>query len=304
MCGIVGCIGEQPKAMDVVLDGLTALEYRGYDSAGIAFLNSKKIETDKQVGRVQALRDSLGGNKKSANAIGHTRWATHGGVTAGNAHPHYNADKTIAVVHNGIIENYAELREHLQNQGYKFVSQTDTEVVPHLIDFYRRSSKNFEEAFEQALDQLRGAYALGVMTSEEPDVLYAARLSSPLVLGVGDDMCIVASDPSAIMEHTKKVVFLNDYEFVRAEKNGDYRIKDFKNAVHISREAEVLDYDADVASKGEFPDFMLKEIHEQPQTILDTMRGRYSYETGEADLPDIGLTPKESAMRAAGTSRR
>ena len=284
MCGIVGCIGERPKAMDVVLDGLTALEYRGYDSAGIAFLDGKNIKVDKQVGRVQALRDSLGDGKRSAAAIGHTRWATHGTPTILNAHPHFNTGKTIMAVHNGIIENYAELRNHLQKQGYKFVSETDTEVVPHLIDFYRRGSKTFEEAFEQALNQLRGAYALAVMTPEEPDVLYAARLSSPLVLGVGDGLSIVASDPAAVMEHTKHVVFLNDYEFVRAEKTGAYRIKDFKNAVPVSRKAELLDYDAAVASKGHFPDFMLKEIHEIPAAVRSATLGRIKLDSNTVKL--------------------
>ncbi len=274
MCGIVGFIGEEAKAVDVVLDGLTALEYRGYDSAGIAFLDGQKIKVDKQVGRVQALRDSLGEGKKANAAIGHTRWATHGGVTVRNAHPHHTKDHGIVVVHNGIIENHVELRDHLRKQGYTFVSETDTEVVAHLIDFYRRSSKSFETAFERALNQLRGAYALGVMTNDEPGVMYAARLSSPLVLGVEDGMCIVASDPAAIMEHTKQVVFLNDYEFVRAEKDGSYRIRDFKNSLHISREAETLDYDAAIASKGDHPDFMLKEIHEIPAAIRSATLGR------------------------------
>ena len=284
MCGIVGCIGKQPKAIDVVLDGLSALEYRGYDSAGIAFLSGTKVKIDKQVGRVQALRDSLGGSKKSAAAIGHTRWATHGTPTVLNAHPHFNAEQTVMAVHNGIIENHAELRERLQKQGYTFVSETDTEVIPHLIDFYRRSSRTFEEAFEQALNQLRGAYALAVMTAEEPNVLYAARLSSPLVLGVGEGMGIVASDPAAIMEHTKQVVFLNDYEFVRAEQDGNYRIKDFKNAVPVSREAELLDYDAAVASKGDFPDFMLKEIHEIPAAVRSATLGRIKLESNTIKL--------------------
>ncbi len=284
MCGIVGYIGTEQKAVDVVLAGLTGLEYRGYDSAGIAYMDGERIVVDKQVGRVQALRDSLGGEKKSGTAIGHTRWATHGTPTTLNAHPHYNADKSIMVVHNGIIENYAELRTHLQKQGYAFVSETDTEVIPHLIDFYRRSSKNFEEAFEQALNQLRGAYALAVMTAEEPNVLYAARLSSPLVLGVAEGACIVASDPSAIMEHTKQVVYLNDYEFVRATSDGSYAIKDFKNAVPVSRAAETLDYDAAVASKGDYEHFMLKEIYEAPQTIRSATLGRIKLETNTVKL--------------------
>lgn len=299
MCGIVGYTGTEQKAVDVVLDGLSALEYRGYDSAGIAFLdsntNGNAIVVDKQVGRVQALRDSLGASKQSHSAIGHTRWATHGTPTTLNAHPHYNAGKSIMVVHNGIIENYAELRDHLQKQGYTFVSQTDTEVVPHLIDFYRRSSQNFEEAFEQALNQLRGAYALAVMTTEEPGVLYNARLGSPLVLGVGEGLCVVASDASAIHEHTDKVVYLNDYEYVRAEQTGDYRIHDFKNAVRVSREAETLDYNAAVASKGDYPDFMLKEIFEAPQTIRMASLGRTNSATNSIKLG--GLESVASQLR-------
>lgn len=284
MCGIVGYIGTDQKAIEVVLDGLTALEYRGYDSAGLAYMSSGKIVVDKQVGRVQALRDSLGGEQLSATAIGHTRWATHGTPTILNAHPHFNSERTIMVVHNGIIENYTELRTHLQQQGYAFVSETDTEVIPHLIDFYRRSSKNFETAFEQALNQLRGAYALVVMAAEEPAVLYAARLSSPLVLGVSPGACIVASDPSAIMEHTKQVVYLDDYEYVRAKNDGSYAIKDFKNAVPVSRQAETLDYDAAVASKGEFAHFMLKEIYEAPQTIRSATLGRVKLESNTVKL--------------------
>jgi glucosamine--fructose-6-phosphate aminotransferase (isomerizing) len=284
MCGIVGFIGKEPKAIDVVLDGLTALEYRGYDSAGIAYIAAGSILVDKQVGRVRMLRESLGTEPKSSNAIGHTRWATHGTPTILNAHPHFNTDKTIVAVHNGIIENYTELRTHLQLQGYSFLSETDTEVIPHLIDFYRKSSANFEEAFEQALNQLRGAYALCVMTSEEPDALYAARLSSPLVLGVGDGMCIVASDPSAIMEHTKQVVYLNDYEFLRAEQDGTYRIKDFKNAKLVNRAAETLDYDATAPNKGDYAHFMLKEIFEIPQTIRSATLGRAKIESHTVKL--------------------
>jgi glutamine---fructose-6-phosphate transaminase (isomerizing) len=284
MCGIVGYIGTNPKALDAVLDGLTALEYRGYDSAGTAFLEDGVLVIDKQVGRVQALRDALGASHTSHCAIGHTRWATHGGVTRPNAHPHYNTDKTIAVVHNGIIENYTELREHLQKHGYTFVSETDTEVIPQLIDFYRRSSPSFEQALEEALNQLRGAYALAVTTTEEPDVLYAARLSSPLVLGIGKGMCVVASDPSAIQEHTRQVVFLNDYEFVRASRDGSYRIKDFKKARLIERATEILEYDAAVASKGNYAHFMLKEINEAPQTLRSATLGRVRIESNTVKL--------------------
>ncbi len=279
MCGIVGYIGKKQKAVDVVMAGLQGLEYRGYDSAGIAFLDGKNILVDKQVGRVQSLRESLGDGVKSSLAIGHTRWATHGAPSILNAHPHFNTDKTIMTVHNGIIENHTELREHLEKQGYTFVSQTDTEVIPHLIDFYLRTSKDFTEAFKETLDQLRGAYAVAVVTSFEPDVLYAAQLSSPLVLGVGDKECIIASDASAILEHTKKVVYLDDYEFVRAKSDGSYYVHDFKNAREVKHAVEELDYDAAAASKGDYEHYMLKEIYEAPQTIRSAILGRIKLES-------------------------
>jgi glucosamine--fructose-6-phosphate aminotransferase (isomerizing) len=287
MCGIVGYIGEQPKALNVVLDGLSALEYRGYDSAGVAYLDNKKqLLLDKQVGRVQGLIDSLGGADlpPTTTAIGHTRWATHGIPTIPNAHPQSNTDKTIMVVHNGIIENYSELRDHLEKQGYKFVSETDTEVIPHLIDFYTRTTTSFVEAFEQALHQLRGAYGIVVATSAEPDTLYAARLSSPLVFGVAEDALIVASDPSAIMEHTKKVIYLNDYEFVCLHSDGSYDIKDFEHDTVVEREVETLEYDAAQASLGDYPHFMLKEIFEIPATLRSATLGRIKLESNTVKL--------------------
>ena len=212
MCGIVGYIGKQ-QAAPVILDGLSALEYRGYDSAGIAAIVGDKGTLIKQAGRVQGLIDAVNSAKLQANlAIGHTRWATHGAPTSGNAHPHTNTDKTIFVVHNGIIENHTELRAKLQAQGYKFVTETDTEVIPHLIDYYLRSLDSFEAAFKAALRDCRGAYAIAAVTTKEPDTLYAARLSSPLVIGVGKNEHILASDASAIMAHTKKVIYLDDYD--------------------------------------------------------------------------------------------
>jgi len=220
MCGIVGFIGEDQKGVQVVLDGLRALEYRGYDSAGIAYRKkgSKDIHLTKQTGRVEALATSLGEpTPASDTAIGHTRWATHGSPTVANAHPHFNKNKAIMVVHNGIIENYVELKAMLTHKGYKFVSDTDTEVIAHLLDYYYEKSdrKDFDGAVQQAVAQLQGAYGLLVMTTYEPDTLYAARLGSPLVLGVvKPGSYIVASDPAAILSHTNKVVYLNDREYV------------------------------------------------------------------------------------------
>ncbi|PID99157.1 glutamine--fructose-6-phosphate transaminase (isomerizing) [Candidatus Saccharibacteria bacterium] len=286
MCGIVGYIGTEKKGVSVVLTGLEALEYRGYDSAGIAFAANGQITATKQTGRVHALAESLGNpHTESMTAIGHTRWATHGTPTVANAHPHYNADRTIMVVHNGIIENHAELRDSLQKQGYEFVTDTDTEVIPHLLDFYARTSQNFQDAFRRTLEQLRGAYGLVVMTSYEPDALYAARLGSPLVLGITEDKgLILASDPTALMAHTKQVVYLNDSEYVVARRGGEYTLHDLTKDMPVVRPTETLDYDADKALLGDYPHFMLKEIYEAPQTIRSATLGRIKPESGIVKL--------------------
>ncbi|QQS18916.1 glutamine--fructose-6-phosphate transaminase (isomerizing) [Candidatus Saccharibacteria bacterium] len=286
MCGIVGYIGSEEKGVSVVLGGLQALEYRGYDSAGVAYLSGDDIVVTKQTGRVQALVDSLGEpTPESATAIGHTRWATHGTPTKANAHPHFNANKSIMVVHNGIIENHTELRESLKKQGYEFQTETDTEVIPHLLDYYAKETDSFEEAFHRTLDQLRGAYGLVVMTSREPDALYAARLGSPLVLGITDAKALIlASDPAALMAHTKQVVYLNDQEYIVARRSGEYTLHNLKNDVAVERPAETLDYDADKASLGDYPHFMLKEIHEAPQTIRSATLGRIKPESGIVKL--------------------
>ena len=285
MCGIVGYLGKRPGA-NIVLDGLAALEYRGYDSAGIALLDEKHRGTViKQVGRVEGLRRSFVDAKvpKTSIAVGHTRWATHGAPSIANAHPHTNADKTIFVVHNGIIENYVELKESLQKHGYKFASETDTEVIPHLIDFYYHELHGFEQAFEKALADLRGAYAIVAMTAFEPDKLFVARLSSPLVIGIGKSEFIVASDPSAIMNHTKEVVFLQDNE-VAVLTPGGYAIKNLKRAEKILRQAERLDFDVGQTSLGDYPDYMLKEIFEAPQTIRSATLGRVRPESNMVKL--------------------
>jgi glucosamine--fructose-6-phosphate aminotransferase (isomerizing) len=287
MCGIVGYIGQKQTGASVVLDGLTALEYRGYDSAGIAFLTKdKSITVDKQVGRVQSLRDSLSSSKLLATntAIGHTRWATHGTPTIPNAHPHYNADKTIAVVHNGIVENHAEIRVYLETQGYKFVSETDTEVIPHLIDHHMRASKSFHEAVSKTLNQLRGAYALLIMTSKEPNTLYAARLSSPLVVGIAKNGVHVASDATAIMQHTKEVIYLNDHELIAMNRDGSYHVTDFKRAQPVKRKTETLEYNAEQADLGTFKHFMLKEMYEAPDTVTSATRGRIRLDTNTVKL--------------------
>jgi glutamine---fructose-6-phosphate transaminase (isomerizing) len=280
MCGIVGYIGKT-NAVKPVVDGLAALEYRGYDSAGVAYITNDNPHLVKQVGRVEALRSALAeavNVDQASVAIGHTRWATHGSPTTANAHPHSNTDGTIFAVHNGIIENYAELRTDLQKDGYVFASETDTEVIPHLIDHYYRKTQNLDQAFEIALKELRGAYAIVACSSLQPNTIYAAKLSSPLALGVGKDELFLASDPTAIMDKTKEVVFIDDYEMVILRDN-KYTIKNFKTDEAVSKVAEKLDYDVDAVPLGEFPDYTLKEIFEAPQTIRSATLGRTNAET-------------------------
>jgi glucosamine--fructose-6-phosphate aminotransferase (isomerizing) len=283
MCGIVGYLGKN-NALDPVVEGLKALEYRGYDSAGVAFLDGQAGVTLKQVGRVEALEKLVKSQTAEPQlAIGHTRWATHGAPTIINAHPHFNQDKTILVVHNGIIENYQHIKAKLEKLGYKFISQTDTEVIPQLMDYYYKKSKNFTDAFEKTLLELDGAYAIAAISAYEPDTLFAARLSSPLILGVGKNEYILASDPTAVMEYTKKVVYLDDYEMV-VVKPGDYRIKNIRRAKTIERKAETLDFDLELAQLGDYPNFMLKEIHEAPQTIRLATLGRIKLQSNTVKL--------------------
>lgn len=291
MCGIVGYIGGKP-GRDIVLSGLEALEYRGYDSAGIAVVSSDSHNLFKQVGRVAGLISEVGKQEADSGlVIGHTRWATHGGVTAQNAHPQTNNEQTIFVVHNGIIENFSELREKLRAEGYNFDSQTDTEIIPNLIDYYAKQLPSFEEAFFAALNDVRGAYAIAVVSTDQPDTLYAARLSSPLVIGVGEDEHILASDPSAIMEHTKKVIYLEDYDVAVITKN-KVKVHNLKENKPAEPKAELLDFDNEQALLGDFPNYMLKEIFEAPATIKSATLGR-----ARADQGIVKLGGLESVLR-------
>jgi len=292
MCGIIGYIGNG-SATEPVLDGLKALEYRGYDSAGMTRLTAKGPVTVKQAGRVEGLEAVLP-KVESQVAIGHTRWATHGVPSAINAHPHSNADNTIFVVHNGIIENYQELKEKLRKIGYVFVSDTDTEVIPHLIDSYLSKTADFPSAFESAIKDLDGAYAIAALYSKNPDTVFAAKLSSPLVIGVGNGEHYLASDGSAIVSHTKKVIYLDDYEIAEiTPKKVD--IRNIKKSIQIHRDAEDLEYDLEEAVLGNFPHFMLKEIHEAPQTIQSAILGRIKPDTGTVKLG--GLESVEQQLR-------
>jgi len=281
MCGIVGYLGKK-SALGPVISGLKALEYRGYDSAGLAYLNDGQCTVIKQVGRVEELEKELP-QTKTGLAIGHTRWATHGAPTISNAHPHYNQDKTICVVHNGIIENYVGIKRKLQELGYKFQSETDTEVIPNLIEYHLKKTRSFEKAFEKTLLDLQGAYAIVAIHAKEPERLYAARLSSPLILGIGKDEYILASDPTAVMEHTKNVVYIDDYEMLVVDKT-KHHIKNIKRSKTVRRPAEKLDFDFEQAQLGDYPNFMLKEIFEAPQTIRSASLGRIKPESSTVKL--------------------
>ncbi len=304
MCGIVGYIGSQ-DAVPMLLDGLKRLEYRGYDSAGVAVLHDGKIDVRRSVGKLVNLEKALNGTGLCGTAgIGHTRWATHGKPSEQNAHPHRSGP--LVLVHNGIIENYATLKEELQKEGRRFESETDTEVVAHLIARSLKAGLGLEEAVRAATGEVRGSYAIAVMSEDDPRTLVAARSGCPLVVGRSPHGAFVASDVTAILAHTRDVVFLEDGEMAVLSADG-LAVKD-ADARPVLRAATRIAWDAAAAEKGGYPHFMLKEIHEQPQAILDTMRGRYTYEQGEADLPDIGLTPDQFAaidrvwIVACGTS--
>jgi glucosamine--fructose-6-phosphate aminotransferase (isomerizing) len=297
MCGIVGYIGKRP-AVGIILDGLKDLEYRGYDSAGIALLDNKNQAgfVFKQAGRVEGLEKLMLADQIPASSIGigHTRWATHGLPTTINAHPQTNSTKTIFVVHNGIIENYLDLKTFLISKKYKFISQTDTEVVPHLIDYYYRKTKSFEKAFEETIKSIKGAYAIVAVSTFEPNKLYVAKLSSPLVIGVGKNEYIIASDPTPIMQHTKEVVYLEDYEIAVIDHNG-YRIKHIEKDINVERKSELLDFDVNRVSMGNYPTYMLKEIHEAPQTIMSATLGRVRLESNTVKLG--GLESVEGQLK-------
>ena len=289
MCGIVGYIGNQ-EAVPILIAGLAKLEYRGYDSAGVAVLQGEKIDVRRSVGKLANLQKSL--TEKAINGfvgIGHTRWATHGKPSEQNAHPHRS--NGCVLVHNGIIENYQPLKQQLQKEGYAFQSETDTEVVAHLIDKQLQHGLDLAEAVRAAAREVRGSYALAVICEKEPERLIAARSGCPLVVGRTKQASYVASDVMAMLSHTRDVIYLEEGD-VAVVTQHDVQVTD-ADGREVSRKTTRVTWDASAAEKSGYPHFMLKEINEQPQTILDTMRGRYSYDTGEADLADIGLTPAD-----------
>lgn len=282
MCGIVAYVGHRQAHM-IVIKGLKRLEYRGYDSAGIALLNGG-LTVHKKKGKVSDLEESIKGKYlQSTIGMGHTRWATHGEPTDGNAHPHFSSDKKLAIIHNGIIENYSTLKQELLNKGHTFLSETDTEVLIHFVeDIKDHNDCTLEEAVRLALTKVVGAYAIVVMSVDDPTVLIAARKGSPLVLGVGKDEYFMASDATPIVEYTKEVIYLNDHE-IAVIKDGQLSIKNTAN-LPLTPYIQTVDLELEAIEKGGFEDFMLKEIFEQPRSIKDCMRGRLDSLSGSLIL--------------------
>ncbi|MDK9701000.1 MAG: glutamine--fructose-6-phosphate transaminase (isomerizing), partial [bacterium] len=279
MCGIIGYIG-QKDALPVLLQGLERMEYRGYDSAGVAIIDNGVMHTDKTVGRINMLLESTAKRTLPGKlGLGHTRWATHGVPSVLNAHPHFDQNKTIALVHNGIIENYQSIRLRLEREGIQFVSETDTEVLAQLIGFLYNG--NLEQAVQEALSQVEGAYGIAVIHKDEPDTLIAARVSSPIIIGLGVGENFVASDPAALVNYTRNVSFLDDGEVAVVTRD---KVEFKKKRVTVTKAVERISYDIDQIERGGFPHFMLKEIYHQPQTLSDTMRGRILKDEGDIKL--------------------
>lgn len=294
MCGIVGYTGSK-QVSDILLDGLARLEYRGYDSAGVALEVAGDagcaLDVVREVGKVASLSERLGQhNASSTCGIGHTRWATHGRPTVENAHPHVSCDGRIAIVHNGIIENYAELREELGARGHTFRSETDTEVFAHLVEEGYAATHDLMAAVRDACAHVVGAYGLAAVCADEPDVIAVARKDSPIVVGMGQDGAYLASDIVALIDATRDVVVLEDGQFAKLTPKG-IEFTDAEGAV-ITPAVTHVDWDVDMAEKGGYPDFMLKEICEQPRVVRDTLVGRLA-PTGELDIDELGLSFEE-----------
>ena len=314
MCGIVGYVGKR-EVTPLLIDGLRRLEYRGYDSAGIAVLNENGLQTCKKMGRIDALAAELKKQKlKGHTGISHTRWATHGEPSNANAHPHMDRSGRIAVVHNGVIENFQKLKEKLEKEGHVFASQTDTEVLAHWIGVkYQKAMKSTNNgrlpivsAVEEALRDVVGTYGIAVICADFPDVVVGARRGSPLVVGVGKGENFLASDVSAMIAQTRDVIYLKDYELAVLKPDGFdvYSMTSQQPNVQVSR----VEWSADAAEKGDFPHFMLKEIFEQPQTIQNAVRGRINHEECTAVLGGLNLNATQLRavdriiLMACGTS--
>ncbi len=306
MCGIVGYIGDG-ESLPVLLTGLKALEYRGYDSAGVAIFSRGAVKEKKSLGRINVLEAATkGGDFSGSTGIAHTRWATHGVPSEANAHPHRDCGRRVFVVHNGIIENYRELKEYLIGRGHKFLSETDTESVAHLIEDFLKDGRDFKDALFAALKMIKGAYALALVDSNDPEKLYAARLSSPLVVGVGAGEYFLASDPSALIGRTKDIIYLKDGE-VAVVRRDNIEIVNFEN-VPTPYEIIKLEWNLEEAQKGKYPHFMLKEIFEGPEVVRAAFRGRINAKDGAVKLGGLELIPeklkgiKRLVIAACGTS--
>ncbi len=304
MCGIVGYVGPK-EAVSFLVEGLARLEYRGYDSAGVAVLNGGGVETRKLAGRIAGLRELLTRTPVHGRCgIGHTRWATHGAPTERNAHPHIDCTRTVALVHNGIIENADVLRKRLEQDGHRFVTETDTETLVHLIE--ESAGATLEERVMAALDHVEGTYGIAVVAEADPGKIVVARRGSPVLLGVGDGEYLVASDASAVLGHTRSVVYLNDGDVAVVTAEG-YRVLD-RDAREQERAVDDIEWDLDAIALGGYPHFMLKEICEQPETVRSTLRGRLLVAEGTARLNGLNLTAEQcGAIRrivivACGTS--
>jgi glutamine---fructose-6-phosphate transaminase (isomerizing) len=304
MCGIVGYVGPR-EAVSFLVEGLARLEYRGYDSAGVAVLNGGGVETRKLAGRIAGLRELLARTPVHGRCgIGHTRWATHGAPTERNAHPHTDCTRTLALVHNGIIENADVLRQRLEQDGHRFVTETDTETLVHLIE--ESPGATLEERVIAALDHVEGTYGIAVVSEADPGKIVVARRGSPVLLGVGDGEFLVASDASAVLGHTRSVVYLNDGDVAVVTPEG-YRVLD-RQAREQERAVDAIEWDLDAIALGGYPHFMLKEICEQAETVRSTLRGRLLTAEGTARLNGLNLTAAQcSAIRrvvivACGTS--
>jgi len=309
MCGITGYIGDK-KATPILLKGLKRLEYRGYDSSGIAILDSDKIKCYKKAGKIRELQDLITQtNTLGSVGIAHTRWATHGPPNDYNSHPHLNESGSIALVHNGIIENYGAIKETLIRKGVVFKSETDSEVLVHLIStiYYQDKELSFEDAVRAALQEVVGAYGIVALCKDEPGKLIAARMGSPLVLGVGENEYFLASDASPIIGHTKNVIYLDDGEIVSLTKKS-HNISTLNSKEILTKTLTEIDLTIDEIEKGEFPHFMLKEIHDQTHSITNTMRGRLNFKDGTTNLGGISefipslISASRIYITACGTS--
>lgn len=306
MCGIVGYIGEK-NCVPIIIEGLKRLEYRGYDSAGIGIINHKECKVIKTKGKVSELEKLVYAEHAESNlGIGHTRWATHGEPSMVNAHPHVNEDNTLFLIHNGIIENYVSLKNGLIKEGYKFKSETDTEVLAHLIDHYLKMKHSLFQAVRYALNEVEGTYGIVVIYKNEPDKMVAARKGSPLVLGIGQNENFIASDVNALIAHTKQVVYLEDGEIAEVYKDS-FKTKTIADET-IIKEIFHVDIGIDEITKGGYPHFMLKEIMDQPESLYNSLRGRLVYDEGISKLgglqgfEDRFINSKRIIISACGTS--